>query len=371
MLPFPPNNKKWKVWVLAPSIQTSSDNIDYYYDFSQSIEEYKRVFKTLQLEWVWQLVTMDNYKDIIDDIANERTRESIIPLVLNLCDGDEINGSPGISIIKYLETKRLIYSGADEYFYDITTSKIPMKQAFNLKGVYTSNWDFVITPPSDSINYFDSIGSPIIVKPAVSGGSMGIGTKNVVHNSKDLQTLMVTLFEGYQGWNLTADGLIMEKFISGPEYTVFIIGSYTDPTSATIFTPVERVFHNSLPDNEKFLSFDRLWEIYETESSMPNEDNFYEYKSAPIEHIDAIKKISWDAFVACKGIGYTRVDVRMDKDSGVLYVLEVNAQCGLSEDENFTSIGAILKLSNVAYADAIELILTETINRKQHLLKIL
>lgn len=366
MLPIPPKNKKWKVWVLAPSIQTNSDNIDYYYDFSQSIEEYKRVFTTLQLDWVWQLVTMDNYTDIINNIADEKNQASFFPIVLNLCDGDEINGSPGISIVKYLEKKNLVYTGADEYFYNITTSKIPMKQAFNLQGVSTSNWDFIITPPSGAINYFDSIGSTIIVKPAVSGGSMGIGTKNVVSNSKDLNALILNLFDGYQGWNLTADGLILEKFIPGPEYTVFIIGSYNHPETATMFTPVERVFHPSLPENEKFLSFDRLWEIYETESSMPNEESFYEYQSAPVEHIDAIKKISWDAFVACKGIGYARVDVRMDKDTGILFVLEVNAQCGLSEDENFTSIGAILKFSNVAYSHAIALILTEAIKRNNH-----
>jgi D-alanine-D-alanine ligase len=36
----------------------------------------------------------------------------------------------------------------------------------------------------------------------------------------------------------------------------------------------------------------------------------------------------------------------MDAVTGELYVLEVNAQCGLSEDENFTSIGAILRFAD-------------------------
>jgi hypothetical protein len=34
-------------------------------------------------------------------------------------------------------------------------------------------------------------------------------------------------------------------------------------------------------------------------------------------------------------------------------VLEVNAQCGLSEDENYTSIGAILRLSGNSYKDLV------------------
>jgi D-alanine-D-alanine ligase len=62
--------------------------------------------------------------------------------------------------------------------------------------------------------------------------------------------------------------------------------------------------------------------------------------------------------VATKGKGYTRVDVRMDSATKKLYVLEVNAQCGLSEDENYTSIGAILRLSNKTFKELV----TEIIN---------
>jgi D-alanine-D-alanine ligase len=43
----------------------------------------------------------------------------------------------------------------------------------------------------------------------------------------------------------------------------------------------------------------------------------------------------------------------MDKATGKLYVLEVNAQCGISEDENFTSIGAILRFANVSFTELV------------------
>ena len=39
--------------------------------------------------------------------------------------------------------------------------------------------------------------------------------------------------------------------------------------------------------------------------------------------------------------------------SGKLFVLEVNAQCGLSEDENYTSIGAILNFNEQRFSTAI------------------
>lgn len=353
--------EKLKVWVLAPCLQTNDANIDYYYDFSQSIAEYTKTFTGLNIEWKWQPVTMADYAAVIDEIAAEKG--TCFPVVLNICDGDEVNGTPGVSVVKLLEERGLVYTGADEYFYNITTSKIPMKAAFDKYGVPSAKWEAIKIKEQYTNGIFGRLGTPIIVKPSVSGGSMGVGIKNVVDNKAELNEQIAKMFEGYRGWNLAADGLIAESFITGPEFTVLIVGSYTNPEIAKVYTPVERIFHHSLPDKEKFLSFDRLWEIYEDENPMPNEENFYEYEVPDAALIESIKKISWDAYVACKGTGYTRVDVRMDSTTKKLYVLEVNAQCGLSEDEDFTSIGAILRVSNASFASLIVEIINDAFLR--------
>ena len=96
---------------------------------------------------------------------------------------------------------------------------------------------------------------------------------------------------------------------------------------------------------------------------MLNVANCYEYALPDASLIEEIKKISWDAFVACKGCGYTRADIRMDKETGKLYVLEVNAQCGISEDENFTSIGAILRFSGKRFSQLVIEILNDAFVR--------
>jgi D-alanine-D-alanine ligase len=351
-----------KVWVLAPLLETSDANIDYYYDFSQSFAEYEKTFAELDIEWKWQPVTIKDYPDVIELIAKEKDFGNKTPVVFNLCDGDEVNGTPGISVVKLLEEKGLIYTGSDEYFYRITTSKIPMKKAFDKARVPSARWK-AIHDKDDINNIFELLGTPVIVKPSISGGSMGVGIKNVVHNQTELQEQVNRMFDGYRGWSLAADGLIAESFITGPEFTVMISGSYNNPTNAKIYTPVERVFHESLPEQEKFLSFDRLWEIYEDETPMPNEANFYEYALPDASLIDEIKKISWDAFVACKGCGYTRADIRMNKETGKLYVLEVNAQCGLSEDEDYTSIGAILRFSGNTFTELVAEIINDAFTR--------
>lgn len=352
-----------KVWVLAPSIESTDDHIDYYYDFSQSIAEYTRVFEQLQLPWQWQPVTTKNFIHVIENIDKEKERGQYLPVVLNLCDGDEVNGTPGISVIRLLEEKEIIYTGADEFFYHVTTSKIPMKQAFDKAHVANAAWEAINSENINGNDLFTKIGCPLIVKPAVSGGSMGVGIKNVVETNEALSLLLKQMFEGYRGWNLTADGIVAEQFISGPEYTVFICGSFDNPDQAEIYTPVERVFHASLPEKEQFLSFDRLWEIYEEETAMPGEENFYEYCLPPENLIDPLKKLSWEAFCATKGKGYTRVDIRMDAVTKKLYVLEVNAQCGISEDENYTSIGAILRFSGKSFSSLIEKIILDALHR--------
>jgi D-alanine-D-alanine ligase len=354
-----------KVWVLAPALDNPDPNLAYYYDFSQSIEEYTRVFAELDLPWKWQPVTLENYKMIVQEIAHDREKGIYFPVVLNLCDGDEINGAPGVSVIKALEAKQLVYTGANDYFYEITTSKIPMKKAFDEAGVATPKWEAIRDNNINAKEIIKKLGSPLIVKPAVSGGSLGVGVKNVVETEHELETQLAKMFEGYRGWNLSSDGIIAESFVEGPEYTVMIVGSHTHPEYAKIYPPVERVFHASLPEKEKFLSFDRLWEIYEDETPMPEDENFYQYQLGGESIQMAVQKVSWDAYVACNGTGYTRVDVRIDNKTGEAYVLEVNAQCGISEDENYTSIGAILKYANQSFTELVIHIINDAFARRK------
>ena len=150
----------------------------------------------------------------------------------------------------------LIYTGSDDHYYNITTSKIPMKVAFDKAGISHAKWE-VIDGSEESIKGIcKRLGAPLIIKPAVSGGSMGVSVKNVVYTDKELLERVNEIKKGYRGWNLMADGLFVEQFITGPEFTSFIVGSSTDPDNCYVYPPVERIFHESLPEEEKFLSFD-------------------------------------------------------------------------------------------------------------------
>jgi D-alanine-D-alanine ligase len=205
------------------------------------------------------------------------------------------------------------------------------------------------------------LGAPLIVKPAVSAGSMGITIKSVVHTAKALTSEVRQLYDGYHGWNLTDGGVFAESFICGREFTTFIVGSYDAPSRRRVYPPVERVFHEALPPTEQFLSFDRLWEIYEREAPVGEEESLWQYAAAPKSLAKRISKLSWDAYVAVGGKGYGRVDLRYDDIADKLYVLEVNAQCGISEDEDYTSIGAILRFSRGSFSDVVRAILDDAL----------
>jgi D-alanine-D-alanine ligase len=347
------------VWVLAPFLETSDPNLDYYYDYSQGYAEYDRAFAALGIEWKWELVTLANYAATIERALADSAGRT--PVIMNLCDGDETNGVPGVNVIHLLKRLDACFTGADAPFYNLTTSKIVMKRAFDAAGVPTPSWEEIPAGPFGAADLLLRLGNPLIVKPAVSAGSMGITVKSVVHTADDLTREVTQLYDGYRGWNLTDGGVLAESFIAGREFTTFIVGSYNAPESRRVYPPVERVFHERLPATEQFLSFDRLWEIYERETPLGVDEYLWQYAAAPAELQQAICDVSWAAYAAVEGTGYGRVDLRFDPVTGRLFVLEVNAQCGLSEDENHTSIGAILRFAGGSYSTLVREILDDAI----------
>jgi D-alanine-D-alanine ligase len=357
-----PLNRQLLVWVLAPYVDTEDKNLKYYYDYTQSIQEFTKAFKELKLKWKWQPVTNEDYKTIIDRIVSTSDPENTV--IINLCDGDDINRAPGVNVLRHLKRTGFCFTGADEYYYRTTTSKIIMKQVFEAKNVSTAPWEIITDVPADAKTVFKNLGKPVIVKPAISGGSLGVGIHSVVSTPKELLDQYQKLQEGYHGWNLVDGGVFAEKFIEGPEFTTLIVGNSANPRECKIYLPVERVFNTSLPPHEKFLSFDRLWEIFERESPLQNNEDFYIYRTPEASLLKPLCKISFDAYRAVKGKGYGRVDIRMDSQTGKFYILEVNAQCGLSEDENFTSIGAILRLSGCSFGSLIATILRNALTHK-------
>lgn len=345
------------VWVLVPHLETTDENLAWYCDFSQSRAEFRRAFAVLGIPWRWQRITLADRDAVVARIARSARRRNVA--VFNLCDGDEANGVPGLSVIQALERHGLRYTGADAAFYDGTTSKIDMKRAFDDAGVPTARWEVVSPTGRGAASILERLGAPVIIKPAVSAGSMGVTTKSVVRSIDELKAQLERLRIGYHGWDLTRGGVLAERFVRGREFTTFIVGNHDAPSRRLVYPPVERRFNPRLPDDERFLSFDRLWGLYESEQPIggDRDEDLWRYAPVPRAEVARVRDVSWAAYAAVGGRGYGRVDLRLDAETGELAVLEVNAQCGLSEDEDFTSIGAILRFARRPFAHAVAAIL--------------
>jgi D-alanine-D-alanine ligase len=351
------------VVVLVPEPAEIDPALAYYADYSQSRDELTRAFAQLGRPWRWQPVTVHSYAAVLDALVEEARRAGTpLPVVLNLCDGDDGNTVPGVEVIHALEARGFAYTGADAPFYRLTTSKLPMKAAFDGAAVPTAPWQ-AWQPTDAATDVLAAVGTPAIVKPAVSAGSMGVTTASVVHTAEALATQTAALQAGYMGWDLLSGGVLVERFVRGREFTVLLVGDAKDAERLLVYTPAERVFHASLRPDERFLSYDRLWEVYEREAPMPNDEHFWEYAPVSGELADEIVRVSLLAYESVGGRGYGRVDLRQCSDTGALFVLEVNAQCALSEDENYTSVGAILRFSGATFASLVERLLDDAMRR--------
>jgi D-alanine-D-alanine ligase len=192
--------------------------------------------------------------------------------------------------------------------------------------------------------------------------SRGLSLQSVVHSDEQLSEQVQRLLCGQHGMQFPPDSIFVERFINGSEFTVFLIGSVHQPESIKIYPPVERVFHSSLPETERFLSYERYHGKCERETPLsPEATLFHCQRVNPTLH-DRLCDLAKRAYCAVGGNGFGRVDVRMDKASQQLFVLEVNPNCDITGDRR-SSVGKILHLSGTSFAQLMSEIIAAALAR--------
>lgn len=355
------------VWVFIP-YRIQGQELSSEYDNPGYRQGLVDVFAELGLKWKWQPITLENRQVVVEEVA--ASSNEYIPVVLNYCDGnDEIDGYPGTSVIKLLEQKEIIFTGADSNFFHLTTSKIWMKRAFVEADVATAPYE-VIADPSHVQGVCDRLGTPLLVKPALAYGSIGISLESVVESDEQVSKQVQRLLQGVHEMQFPPNSIFVERFISGREFTVFLLGDSQQPESLKIYPPIELVFQSSLPETEQFRSYDNFWGEHLEESASSSSEPFYRCQPIASDLSERLCELSKHAYCAIGGNGYARVDIRMDKDSQELFVLEVNANCAISSipltdfsDLNQTSLGTILHLAGIPFAQLMSEIITEAFAR--------
>ena len=314
----------------------------------------------LGADHTWVEVTPETAALEISRVAARASAEPV--LVFNLCDGIEVDGYPGLKTVKALEASGLPYTGADTFFYEITTPKTLMKRRLLDRQVSTSPFVEIKDPAVDGERAGAELGYPIIIKPDVSAASFGISLKSVVHDDAACVAQSAAAIAGERDPENYYEGVFAERFIPGREFTVLCASDPSEPSGVRVYPPVERVFHETLPSHERLLSYDRYWEKYESEAPLPDRAPVAHYESAPADWAATLEQLARSAYVALEGKGYGRVDIRRDERTAEFLTLEANCNCGLSTDGE-TSVSWILKLSNETMPGLLDLVFADAVAR--------
>ncbi|MEI7614433.1 MAG: hypothetical protein WCK63_16155 [Betaproteobacteria bacterium] len=338
-------------WIAQNQLQGDS------YDTGDFKSELALAFHHLGLPWIWQPITHGNLAQAIEQALASSKQRPVV--VFNFCDGiDDPNETPGLSVVSALERSGLCFTGANTDFFRISTSKIWMKELFQEAHVPTA--PFMVVPNADTLEGLtEGLEWPLFLKPDVSAASYGISLRSVVHSMPELLAYRDELKTGHFAQYFAQATFVAEQFIEGPEFTLFVGGQWDQAGSLWSLPPVQRVFHHSVPSAERFLSYDRYWGHYREESAPPAGEAFYKYQAAPEDLQASLIQLGESAYRAVRGVGYGRVDIRQDQRSGRLYVLEVNANCGLSGDDQ-TSLGNILYFAGLSFPELIGKIIEKT-----------
>jgi D-alanine-D-alanine ligase len=360
----PGNNRRLKetrpmVWAFIPYSLEDGHLCGQTYDNPETKIELASVFEELGLRWVWQPVLLGHVEELVNQVGNSRAHHPSV--VFNFCDGVEHWGTPGITVVQALERECIPFTGAASRFYDISTSKVPMKDLFVRAGVDTA--PYALLPNEGGVSgVCDKLGPPLFVKPSISAASEGISLKSKVTSDAEVAARRDELLQSKDGEAYSKGGIFVERFLDGDEYTVFVGGFWDRPESIWNLPPARRAFAESIPAEERFLSYDRYWGFYKEETPPAGNENFYRYVPAPPSEEKELVDQARRAYCAVEGSGYGRVDFRRDRSTGKLHCLEVNANCGLSGNDQ-TSTGCILHLSGIRFSQLLGKIIDQALER--------
>jgi len=369
----------FKVYVFVPYEKKKGKEDEYgseSYDTALYRADVAKWFKSLNCEYVWTPITFPNMKDVVQSVLSDPKPS----LVINFCDGTELDQSPGISVVKLLEDSQIPFTGARHKFFFDSTSKAITKRHLQNNNVSTSPF---VEISLDSIEADVEkaervVGYPFIIKPIYSAASEGIHQRSVCYDKPSAITQVKSLFQmKYYGEN----GVFIESFIEGREFTALVVETQD---GVCTFPVVERAFNDKVPLNKRLLTYEWYWEVpnpIETplSSVIPPGETLYSYKKADPDLQPILQDLATRAFKALKGTGYARVDMRMRTHQDgtpiigtnglpIIYVLEVNAQCGISSSDD-TSVGWIKRFTDYTVIDLIGHNLTLAVVKAQRQLK--
>lgn len=188
------------------------------------------------------------------------------------------------------------YTGTGQLGSALAMDKDLSKRLFRDSGVGTAEW---LMAPANAAEVRDRLGFPVVVKPSKQGSTVGL---TLVRDAAGLGPAIAEALR-YD------DEVMLERFISGRELTVGILGNEALPIGEII------------PKHE----------LYDYECKYTKGMAVEEFPAQLDPAVAArVQDQALLAFRALKLRGYARIDFRLD-DSGGCFCLEANTLPGMTE----------------------------------------
>lgn len=203
-----------------------------------------------------------------------------------------------------LEQIGLPYTGSGVMASALTMDKFRTKLVWQALGLPVAPFVALNRKQLDQVEQgpiaakITELGLPLIVKPSREGSSVGMSKVS------SAEELIPALEEGFRH----DDNVLIEKWLSGPEYTVAIVGNNVMPS---IRIQPAGVFYDY---QAKYIS---------------DETQYFCPSGLSAEQEKQLSEIALQAYLALDCSGWGRVDVMQDSDGG-FNLLEANTSPGMT-----------------------------------------
>lgn len=311
-------------------------------DYSPSGVDYQHYDPQRNLSVILPAHTVDHVK--LNKLTTHRQLRQLAncgyDVFVNLCEGYLDWEVPSVDVIDSLERLGLPYTGPTPALYD--PSKPLMKYVAYTVGVPTPK-HAVVRAMERLSRAVVGLSYPLFVKPAHAGDSLGVDERSLVHERSELADKVRSTIDEY------GDALI-EEYIAGRELTVLVIASPHERERATALTPVEFIF----PAGLEFKTYKLKTSELHPEANIPVRD---------ADLSSRLKAAAVDVFHAFGGVGYARMDFRLN-DKGELFFLEINFTCSVFYRDGYEgSADYVLKHDGLGQTGFAERIIAEGIAR--------
>ncbi|SET02494.1 D-alanine--D-alanine ligase family protein [Stigmatella erecta] len=283
------------------------------------------------------IAVSDRVSDLLQEIQAAQC-----DLVFNLCETFAEDYRLEVNVAALMEMARVKFTGSGTAGLLLAQDKILTKQLLEYHEIPTP--DFA-TFDGISMETNGDLDFPLIVKPARSDASIGIGGKSLVHNWEQLTTRVRAIRKELQ------DEALAEEFIKGREVYVGVIG----PKELPEILPIVELDFGNWDKNKPTISDREVKFAPETEGSP---------RLVIARDISPVlrQRVERAALLAYRGLklqDYARIDLRISEE-GDPYILEVNPNPYL-EDKSELAMAAREK--GMSYTQLIGRILDSAAHR--------